>query len=130
MAPADAVFEHFVRETARGFLRVGRRRFDVGRRMARHIDQLDVEHEHPFRLTLSAVRESFGNPQPALLAGHHQLQAFAETGDDAADAESGRLAFADRAVEHRAVGLPSRIVHDDDVVFRRVIFAGSFRQHF
>src|SRR5262249_40296170 len=127
---ADTLFQHFVGEAARGLLRVGRRRLYIRRRMARHINQLDVEDEHAFRFALALVGERLGNPEAALLAADHHLQPFTEPADDAVHTEGGRLAFADGAVEHRAVSLPAGVLDDDDVFFRGMVLAAAARDHF
>ena len=45
-------------------------------------DQLDVEHQHAGRgARAPAVGERLGDPEPPLLALHHQLHAFGPAGD-------------------------------------------------
>src|SRR5205809_439330 len=131
MASADAFLDHFISEAARGAFRVRRRRLDVGRRLARDGDEFQIEHEHARWLArLSLVGERFRNPHPALFPRHHQLQRLAEARDDRVHAERHRFASSHRAVDHLAVGVPAGVVDGGHVGRRRMIFAGSRRQHF
>ena len=126
MPSPDTLRQYLVRQAARRRLGIGRRRLHVGRRAGGDVDQLDVEHQHPLRLARSLVGEPFGNPQPALFTRHHQLQPFAEAGDDAPDGKARRLALGHRAVEHRAVGLPPGVVNGDDVLLGGMLGALAF----
>jgi hypothetical protein len=77
---------------------------DLGR--AGDAEQLDVEHQHPRRAPAAggvAVGEVAGDPEAALLADDHQLQALGPALDDVAERELRRLPALDRAVEHPAV---------------------------
>src|SRR5664279_273233 len=79
------------------------------------IEQLDIEDQHSVRNARSrrrsAVSELAGNPEPRLVADHHQPHAFRPALDDAVKRKFRRLAAHDRAVKQLAVGGPSRIVN-------------------
>ena len=94
------------------------------------LEELDVEDEHALRpVGLSLVGERFGNPEAALLADHHQLNAFGPAGDDSVQRKGGRRAADDRAVEHLAVGRPTRVVDRDDLVRPGTLFSRARLQH-
>src|SRR5262249_6053200 len=90
------------------------------------LEQLDVEDEHTLRpARLALVGHLLRDPEPGLVADDHHLQAVGPARDDAAQAELGRLAAGDRAVEHLAVGGPAAVVHLHPAGRRRVILAGA-----
>ena len=61
-------------------------------RAGRDVEQLDVEDEHPRgRTRLALVRELLGDPEAALLADDHQLDALGPPGDHAAERQRDRL---------------------------------------
>jgi len=121
MSRAGAGLDDFIREAAWRLLRIRRRRLHVdGSGDARDRNQLDIEHERALRLALTFVCERFRNPETALLAFNHQLNAFGPAGDDAIERKARRFAAENRAVEHRAVGFPTGVVHRNDVRGARV----------
>ncbi len=124
MACARAGPHHLVRQAARRALRVGRSRFHVGRRFSRRRrerKQFDVEHQHALRACrLAFVGQRVGNPESPLFAFDHELHAFGPALDDPVEGERGGLAAEHRAVEHRAVGFPTRIVNGHQVALARV----------
>ncbi len=95
------------------------------------VEQLDVEHQHALGpVGLAGIGELLGNPQAALLAHDHQLQAFGPALDHLAEAEGRRLPATYRAVEHLAVRRPAAVVHGHRIGRLRVLAASARREHF
>ena len=107
--------------------------FDVGRRLCGRRgerQQLDVEHEHAFRIALAAVRERFRNPETACFALHHRaarLRSIRRSRGRAGTSPARRAA--DGAVEHLSVGRPAGVVHGDEIVPLGMRLAGPGFEH-
>ena len=128
MSSASPRFDHFVGEATGCLFGVSRRSLDVRRRLWRRFErnQLDVEHEHAFRIAHTFVSERFRNPETSRFTSDHQLHAFRPSANHAIERERCRHAAADlRAIEHFSVGRPAGVMDGDHIAFGRVRFACS-----
>ena len=98
-----------------------------GIRRARH------QNEHAAGASATgvfAIGEVGGDPEAALFASDHELEAFGPSFDDAVEGEADRFAARDGAVEEFAVGGPAGIVDGDFVGAAGLFGAGSGGEDF
>ena len=81
-------------------------------------EELDIEDECAAGAPAAGiipVSEVCRNPEAALFANLHELEAFGPSFDDAVEREARRAAALHRAIEEFAIGLPAGVVDGDGV---------------